>query len=102
MSQLTDPTLFPSAARRANAPAEENSTGAYTCGRGVSLVSASSFNQADLRPPLFERLRGHGLLVMETAADAKRSGQNDGASYENTHGSVPHRFFEFSRNYSQF
>jgi hypothetical protein len=39
---------------------------------------------------------------METAADAKRSGQNDGASYENTHGSVPHRFFEFSRNYSQF
>ncbi|MGC1181180.1 MAG: hypothetical protein WA884_19705, partial [Methyloceanibacter sp.] len=48
------------------------------------------FDHAQQRPPkLFERLRGHCLLVVEAASKSKRSGDDNGASQKDTHGSIP-------------
>jgi hypothetical protein len=71
------------------APAEECSTEAGICreisaGKIEYRASDRRFNLSKL-----QRLLRHGLLVMKTAAEADRTGDDDGANDQDTHGFSP-------------
>jgi hypothetical protein len=68
------------ASPKQKAPAERYSTEAGYCRQTAGTPSSSC------RLAQFERLRGHGLLMVKAAAKSKRRCDDDGASQKDAHG----------------